>query len=404
MRSSDLLSAIVTGRMTDAFEEDVRRHEELLQTALDGSRILIVGGAGSIGAVTATTMGAYHPAALHVVDQNENRLAELIRDFRSNPGLCRIGDLRALPLDYGSPVMMRFLRENGPYDFVLNFSALKHVRSEKDVYSLTQMVDTNLVKHERFLSWIRSFQSARRYFCVSSDKAANPASLMGATKRLMEHLIFSNEFGPGGTVTAARFANVAFSDGSLLAGFVHRLEKAQPLAVPQDVRRFFISLREAGYICLLAAILGPGRHVLVPSAAVGFELRELEAIAIAFLAQHGFKTQIYRSEDAARDRLADDVAGGRYPLLVTPLDTSGEKPYEEFVGADEVVVDAGIPTLSGIEQRSVAPEALQQCLEQLQAIVCGQIPATKNDIITILQRVVPTLRHRQAEHHLDQRM
>src|SRR5580700_3911214 len=235
------LTSIVTGRADSLFARDLEASSDRVVAKVRDRRILVIGGGGSIGAATVRIILDYRPSALHVVDHNENYLAELVRELRGRSAGIPDIDFRTLPLDYGGPVMERFLRESPPYDVVLNFAALKHVRSEKDIYSVLQMFDTNVVRHIRFKRWLAEYRHGSTYFAVSTDQAANPVSLMGASKRLMEDLIFDIAAESYQSTTSARFANVAFSNGSLLQGFSHRLAKRQPLAVPRGTRRYFIS-------------------------------------------------------------------------------------------------------------------------------------------------------------------
>src|SRR5436309_6161109 len=318
------LEAGILGRSTSFLADDYSRRRSEIEAAVAGRRILVVGGAGTIGAMAAELLCEFRPAALHVLDSNENGLAELVRDFRSR-GLPR-GDFRTLPLDYGSPVTERFLRDAAPYDMVMNFAALKHVRSEKDLYSLLQMIDTNVVRQVSFIGWLERYGHTGRYFAVSTDKAANPTSLMGASKRLMEDVVFS---APAAVVTSARFPNVAFSNGSLLQSFLLRLAKRQPLAVPRDTRRYFISAREAGEICLLAATAAPAGHVLVPRFDPETHLRPLELIAGQTLQHFGLEPVFYEDADEAGRHVEIDRGRHGYPVLLTARDTSGETPYQE---------------------------------------------------------------------------
>jgi FlaA1/EpsC-like NDP-sugar epimerase len=269
------------------------------------------------------------------------------------------------------------------------------------------MLDTNVVKSARLLEWLAEKGETRSYFCVSTDKAANPVNLMGASKRLMEHVIFSGEVAPGlkARVTSARFANVAFSDGSLLHGFLNRLQKRQPLAVPRGTRRFFISLREAGQICLLAAICAPDKHLLIPRLDPAEDLHDLEAIAVSFLRYCGYEPRLYDDEAASQASFQSDVAQRRYPLLVTRLDTSGEKPYEEFVAGGEQTVETGMAALLGIPYQPAPPGRLKPLLEDIsQWLSCPERIVTKKQLVCAISAVVAELRHIEREKSLDSRM
>ena len=405
--STNELSPLVTQRKEGLFREDVERRRAEITERIGGRRLLVIGGAGSIGSATVHALSEYPVAALHVIDQSENNLAELVRDLRSRRDGLTVADFRTLPLDFGSPLMQRFLREEEPYEYVLNFAAVKHVRSEKDSCSLLHMLDTNLVKLARLLGWLQEKGSTESYFCVSTDKAANPVNLMGASKRLMEHVIFSADVAPDfdARVSSARFANVAFSDGSLLQSFLKRLEKRQPLAAPEQTRRFFISLREAGQICLLAAVCAPDRHLLIPRLDPAADLRELEAIAVAVLRHRGFDPRIYRDEEEARSNVESDVAAGCYPLLLTPLDTSGEKPYEEFVGDGEQSVEIGMLNLLGVPYRPAMQGKLLPTLAEIEKLVSQPgTPATKQQIVDTMSSVIAELRHVETGKSLDGRM
>jgi FlaA1/EpsC-like NDP-sugar epimerase len=404
--SLEALAELATGRSRTLCAEDLDSRHEELSRLLGGSRVLIVGAAGSIGSATAHVLAQFRPLALHLVDLNENALAELVRDFRG-AGWLDVSDLRALPLDYGAPVMQQFLRENGPYDFVLNFAALKHVRSEKDLYSLTQMLDTNVVKQVRFLSWLTEGGWAKRYFCVSTDKAANPVNLMGASKRIMEHLIFSGLYlkGVQPAVSSARFANVAFSNGSLLQSFLTRFERKQPLAVPRETRRYFISLEESGHICLLAAVLGKHRHILIPRLKPTVDLHDLQSIAIQFLRRHSFIPRVYEDERAALANIQADLIKGEYPLLLTPLDTSGEKPHEEFFSRGETPIDDGFQSLLGIFYKDTSADLLKEFVGRVESlVVSGGAGTAKGDIVKWFTKAIPELEHIETGKSLDQRM
>src|SRR5580704_5847754 len=342
------LTSIVTGRTNSLFASDLEASRDRVLAKVRGRRILVIGGGGSIGAATVRIILDYQPSALHIVDHNENYLAELVRELRGRSAGIPDIDFRALPLDYGGPVMERFLAESPPYDVVLNFAALKHVRSEKDIYSVLQMFDTNVVRHLRFKRWLADHRHGATYFAVSTDKAANPVSLMGASKRRMEDLIFDIAAASSQSTTSARFANVAFSNGSLLQGFGYRLAKRQPLAVPRDTRRYFISHQEAGELCLLEACRVPDGHIAVPRVDATLQLQLLEDIACACLDYWGLSVERYVDEAQARNDVERLAREGRWPLLLTPLDTGGEKPFEEFVGAGESATECGLGSIAAL--------------------------------------------------------
>lgn len=404
---TDDIATIATGRTSELFTPDVSARRDEIVGCVEAKRFLFIGGAGSIGSATLRLLLDFAPSTVHVVDQNENSLAELVRDLRSGPKGLSVPDFRCLPIDFGSPIMHRFLKEQPPYDGILNFAAIKHVRSEKDVCSVLQMLDTNVLKTARLLRWLNGELAPGRFFCVSTDKAANPVNLMGASKRLMEEVVFSSpwESTPGPRITSARFANVAFSEGSLLQSFEKRLEKRQPLAVPQGTRRYFISLREAGQICLLALACAPHRHLLVPRLNPKSDLRDLEAIAAAFLRHHGFEPRLYENEATARANVTKDVQAGGYPLLRTPLDTSGEKAFEEFVGEGESATEVGLPSFLGIQARPASWAALEGPLDRIAAFVADSAaPVRKDRLVEELRAVLPAFRHHNSPKGLDDRM
>lgn len=402
--SDPLLDKIASGREDCLFEQDMFAHSEALAAGIGGKRILVVGGAGSIGAATIDAVLTFDPGAVHIVDIAENGLAELARDLRSRAGRPVTAELRFLPLDFGGAMMERVLRSEPKYDVVFNFAAQKHVRGEKDLPSLLQMLDTNVVKTSRLMRWLSEYGHSARCFSVSTDKAANPTSLMGASKRLMEHVLFSFA-GNFPSVTTARFANVAFSNGSLLQSFLIRVSRRQPLAVPRDTRRYFISAKEAAQICLLAALAAPSSSIVFPRLDPAQHLRSLLDIARGTLAHLGFQAACFDDPEAARNAAAAAVDGGPYPVLVTELDTSGEKPYEEFVSAGEMASEIDMTGLCGVRYTGLRANDLEDVLTFVRrAVGDASVAVTKAEIVAGLAKAIPVLRHIETGRSLDDRM
>ena len=383
-----------TLRDASAFALDVAERHGALVDAIGGRRLLVIGGAGTIGSATIRAALAYRPACVHVVDVSEANLVELIRSLRgSREGLPAGVDFRALPLDVGGRACARLLAEQPPYDAVLHFAALKHVRSEKDLVSTLAMLDVNVVAHRAFLARLADHGHDARYFAVSSDKAADPSSVMGASKRLMEDLIFARPARSGAITTSARFANVAFSNGSLLDGFLHRLASRQPLSVPERARRTFLSRSEAGELCLLAAFATPDAHLAMPRPHPDLQARPLIEVAEAFLQRAGLRAEAFDDEGAARAAVAHLASRGRWPLLITPLDTSGEKEEEIFVGAGERVVEIGLRRVQGLPH-VVGPAAQAGVFDALERLVTqAEVAVDKADLIELLRLGITGFAH-----------
>lgn len=406
-----ILSKTATGRDASLFREDLNTADAEIRAAVTGKRILAVGAAGSIGSNTVHTLAKYNPKTLHIIDQNENALAEIVRELRSSPQAFTIEDFRTLPLDYGSPAMKLFMESNEPYDRVLNFAAIKHVRSEKDTFSILQMLDTNIVKQDRFREWIAQTSPNADYFSVSTDKAANPVSFMGATKRIMEHVLFDNarEIGLKGKVTTARFANVAYSNGSLLQAFEKRLARNEPLACPQGIDRYFVSLEESGHICTLASIIPPHAHIAIPRLDPKEHLVPLQSVAEAFLEFHGLTPEYFDDEDKACRSVIETKAKGKYPLLLTPANTAGEKPYEEFVGKRETTEEIDLAHMLSVPYAGLsAAGSVRELTDRLAAIVSGndKDALSKDAIKSMIGEIEPDFMdsHIESKLNLDQRV
>lgn len=399
LRRSDL-SSLASGRERSLFAHDLAAHDRQLREQLAGARVLVVGGAGSIGAQTAMLIAEYAPRALHVLDLNENSLVEVVRDLRSR-GL-GVDEFMTFPLDYRGPYMADFLRAYGPYDAVLSFAAMKHVRSEKDAFSLARMLETNILAMRDLVAALaRAGQDPGLVFSVSTDKAANPVSLMGASKRAMEHALFQSEPQLTGRRGSARFANVAFSAGSLLEGFLARLAKGQPLAAPEGIRRYFVSPREAAELSLLSAYVNPDRTIGVPVLDADEHLVPMSEIAARVLRAHGFEPAIVTSEAQAR---AFRLDGRRWPLLVTPADTAGEKAYEEFVGDDETALSNSLATIRHVPHVPAPQDRLDALCAAIEDFLHGRRERSVAAMAGELGKVVTRLRHISSDRNLDQRM
>ncbi len=401
---------IATNRTESLFKPDLVAAENDIRAAVTGKRILAVGAAGSIGSSTVHVISRYRPQSLHIIDQNENALAELVRQLRSAPEPLNIPDFQTSPLDYGALATQRFMAENGPYDLVMNFAAIKHVRTEKDAFGILQMLDTNIVKQARFRRWIANLSPKADYFSVSTDKAANPVSFMGATKRVMEHVLFdgAREAGLTGRITTARFANVAFSNGSLLQSFENRMQRGEPIACPVGIRRYFVSLEEAGEICTLANIVPPHAHIAIPRLDPESCLVPLTRIAEAFIRENGFEPEPMEDEREACRSVNVLRRDGRWPLLLTPSNTAGEKPYEEFVGQNEKTVEIGLTNIlavpyAGLSHGGSVDDVIRQIETTL--LETDQREWDKDSLKAMIGRLEPSFMstHIESANNLDQR-
>jgi FlaA1/EpsC-like NDP-sugar epimerase len=383
------------------FAGDLGSHSRSVTERVEGQRVLVVGGAGSIGSATVHELVAHGPRELHVVDVDENGLAELVRSLRSAGVVPPRTNLRLTPMDFGSRLMQRLLRECEPYDLVLNFAALKHVRSEKDVLSLMRMLDINVLAARRLLGGLGD-RGTTHYFAVSTDKAANPVNLMGASKRAMELIMFDRRLPLN--VTSARFANVAFSNGSLLDGWLRRLERRQPWAVPIGTRRYFVSAEEAGQLCLLAATVAHDRTIMIPDLDPAQHLRDLVEVAGETLRALGLEPDWCTTEDEARARMAGCAGSNRWPVLLTPLDTTGEKDFEEFIGVADSPAWASFKHLRTLRTRQPSAEILDEFIELVTGMLAAEDPVSSGDLIDCLLLLVPELDHMRRDKGLDARM
>jgi len=392
---------LATGRKHSLFEEDVAAHAAELDQAIGGSRVAVIGAAGSIGGSVVRSLLRHRPASLVLLDLSENNLVELVRDLRCDPAATVPDDFAALPIGMGSIEFSRFFRETRPFDYILNLAAIKHVRSEKDIYCLIRMIDTNVLFPNQFLRELT--RPCRTFFSVSSDKATNPANLMGASKMVMEKILLLNSTRQ--PFCTARFANVAFSDGSLPHGFLQRIAKRQPLAAPKDVKRYFMSHQEAGQICVLACMLGENRDVFFPNLQQGLCERTFASIAIDLLHELGYEPVECSTEDEARRRAEELIPHKRWPCYFFASDTTGEKPFEEFYTARETL-DMGRFRNIGIIKQSIKDlkTAAVEAFLRFATDARTNPAITKADYVRELRKVVPELAHIETGRNLDQKM
>lgn len=398
---SKFIEEAVTQRNGSMFREDLTANWEHLSKEINGKRVLVIGGAGTIGSSYIRALLPFRPASLVVVDLSENGLTELTRDLRSTYGMYVPPDYRTYPLSFADPIFEKIFRTEKGFDIVANFSAHKHVRSEKDVYSVQALLENNVLKARRLLELLAEFPPAH-FFCVSTDKAANPVNIMGASKRVMEDMImaYADRF----KVTTARFANVAFSNGSLPAGFLERLMKRQPLSSPSDVKRYFVSPEESGQICLMACILGKNREIFFPK--LGEEqMMTFSTIADRLLKSMGYEPYRCCSEEEARKFAAEMPENSReYPVYYFTSDTTGEKSFEEFYVAGERLDLERFQALGVITGGTGRPmDEVETFLQQL-ANLLQQPGVTKVEIVQALKSFLPNFEHHETGKNLDQKM
>jgi len=395
------ISQHVTKRTNSLFAEDLKDSEKELFAKIKGKSALVIGGAGTIGSSFIKALLRYNPGKVIVIDINENGLTELVRSCRSTAGLSVPDNFKTYPISFDDPVFVKIFRKEGPFDIVANFAAHKHVRSEKDIFSIEALINNNVIKAKKLLDLLLQ-QPPSHFFCVSTDKAANPVNIMGASKKLMEEVILS--YADSIPVATARFANVAFSNGSLPAGFLERLAQRQPLSSPNDVRRYFVSPRESGEICLMACILGESGDIFFP------KLDEKDMIlfsdvALSLLESLGLKARVCGAEEEAREWATAFKAGKtmEYPVLLFPSNTSGEKLYEEFyTPGEEIKLDAFREL--GIIKNSVrrSRNEFDKIIGDIESLFRGD--TTKETVVGFLKNIMPNFSHIETGLNLDQKM
>ena len=395
---SKMLSLL--GRKGPLFSSDITQLNLDLISMIENSRFLVIGGAGSIGQAVTKEIFKRKPLKLHVVDISENNMVELVRDIRSTLGYID-GDFKTFAIDCGSLEFEALITSEGPYDYVFNLSALKHVRSEKDPFTLMRMLSVNILNTIKTFKLARD-HGAKKYFCVSTDKAANPVNMMGASKRIMEMFLMRES--KTMSISMARFANVAFSDGSLLHGFNQRVSKRQPLSAPSDVRRYFVTPQESGELCLMSGLLGDNRDIFFPKLNEQLDLITFSDIAERYLHDLGYEPHHCKSEDEARDSAMELINKRQWPCYFFKSDTTGEKDFEEFFTDNEILDMERFDTVGVIQNQPDFDEAkLNQFMDGVDAL---RVKAawTKDDIVRLYFDLLPEFSHKETGKYLDQRM
>jgi FlaA1/EpsC-like NDP-sugar epimerase len=388
------------GRDSEIFENDIAVYENELKKIVHASRFLVIGGAGSIGQAVTKEIFKRNPTKLHVVDISENNMVELVRDLRSFYGYID-GDFQTFALDIGSVEYDAFIKSDGKYDYVLNLSALKHVRSEKDPFTLMRMIDVNVFNTEKTVQ--QSIENGvKKYFCVSTDKAANPVNMMGASKRIMEMFLMSKS--QQIKISTARFANVAFSDGSLLHGFNQRILKKQPIVAPNDIKRYFVTPKESGELCLMSCLLGENRDIFFPKLSENLHLISFADIAVKYLAEIGYEPYLCKTEEEARTNIDAFIAIKKWPCLFTGSDTSGEKDFEEFFTDTEVLDMERFKNLGVIKNEANFEDSKLNDFTTKISQMKANLYWTKEMIVTLFHNMIPNFGHKETGKYLDSKM
>lgn len=388
------------GREKYLFDEDLLACKVELAEKVSQSKFLVLGGAGSIGQAVTKEIFKRNPKKLHVVDLSENNMVELVRDIRSNFGYID-GDFQTFALDIGSFEYEAFIKQDGEFDYVLNLSALKHVRSEKDPFTLMRMIETNILNTDKTLQQSIG-KGVKKYFCVSTDKAANPVNMMGASKRIMEMFVMrrSEQI----CVSLARFANVAFSDGSLLHGFDQRIKKQQPIVAPSDIKRYFVTPQESGELCLMSCIFGENRDIFFPKLSENLHLITFAEIAVKYLSELGYEPYLCSNEDEARELAHFLPAQKKWPCLFTASDTTGEKDFEEFFTKQEIIDMHRFNNLGVIKNEAHYDEMLLQRFESSIEQMRAEKNWNKEQIVKLFFDMLPDFCHKETGKYLDGKM
>ena len=395
------ISDSVTNRAVSMFAADIEANKETLTKEIQGKKVCVIGGAGSIGSSFIKSVLCFEPKSIVVVDLNENGLAELVRDVRSTEGLYVPEEFRCYTLNFADPIFTRIFLEEKGFDIVANFSAHKHVRSEKDKYSVQALIENNDIKAKRLMDLLCEFPP-KHFFCVSTDKAANPVNIMGASKRIMEDLVMA--YNKYFKVTTARFANVAFSNGSLPDGWIHRMQKKQPLAAPNDVKRYFVSPEESGQICMLACILGNGGEVFFPKLGED-QMLTFSSICDQFVKSEGFVKKECGSDAEAKQYAAKmGYDSETYPVVYFKSDTTGEKAYEEFYIPGERINMNRFMALGVVEETTRRPmPEVNTFFEKMETLFAKE-DFTKAQVVEAIKEFIPNFEHEEKGKNLDQKM
>ncbi|WP_438426152.1 UDP-N-acetylglucosamine 4,6-dehydratase [Aquimarina macrocephali] len=388
------------GRKQELFSKDITEKESELKNIVSSSSFLVIGGAGSIGQAVTKEIFKRNPQKLHVVDISENNLVELVRDIRSSFGYIE-GDFKTFALDIGSLEYDAFIEADGKYDYVLNLSALKHVRSEKDPFTLMRMIDVNIFNTDKTLLQAIK-KGTKKYFCVSTDKAANPVNMMGASKRIMEMYLMrrSKEI----KISTARFANVAFSDGSLLYGFDQRIKKQQPIVAPNDIKRYFVIPKESGELCLMSCIFGNNRDIFFPKLSEDLHLISFADIAVKYLTELGYEPYLCKDENEARELIETLPKEGKWPCLFSSSDTTGEKDFEEFFTDKETLDMDRFHNLGIIKNDLNFDEERLNLFTQIIQNLKQNKSWNKKDIVDLFFKMIPDFGHKETGKYLDGKM
>ena len=388
------------GRNNELFIEDIKKHNKELSREVSSSSFLVIGGAGSIGQAVVKEIFKRNPLKLHVVDISENNMVELVRDIRSSLGYID-GDFKTYALDIGSVEYNAFIGGDGDYDYVLNLSALKHVRSEKDKFTLMRMIDVNIFNTVKTIQQSID-NNTKKYFCVSTDKATNPVNMMGASKRIMEMFLMRKSLDI--KISTARFANVAFSDGSLLHGFNQRIEKLQPIVAPNDIKRYFVTPQESGELCLMSCIFGENRDIFFPKLSEALHLMSFSDIAIEYLKDKGYTAHICKTESEARELIKTLPEQGKWPCLFTKSDTTGEKDFEEFYTEKEVLDMERFSNLGVIKNKSIYNENQLNDFESNISGLKASMKWNKKAIVDEFFKMIPEFDYHDNGKYLDGKM